>query len=230
MSAATQPETPLTIELAQEKIDRVANRIYALERNNLIRTYADAGWAILEEFFAASFEVWNSRDPSFPALARLSEALSSKGAEWTETRLYRAVRTHEQEVAFGGFERWPSLTVSHMHAVQGLPWDKQRELLDTAQAQRQQVRELQRAVSTARGIAPRSATYTAVVEASAVLRRLDRVLDLRQELASDLGLAGVSEQSVAHLCEMLEQLHVTVDSVSTELQQLAKDPANEERP
>lgn len=230
MSEATQTATPLTIEVSQEKIDRVAHRIYSLERNNLIRTYADAGWAILEEFFEASFEVWNSRDPSFPALARLSEALSSKGAEWTETKLYRAVRTHEQEVAFGGFDRWPSLTVSHMHAVQGLPWDKQRELLDTAQAQRQQVRELQRTVSAARGIAPRSPACTAVVEASAVLRRLDRVLDLREELASDLGLAGVSEQSIVHLCEMLEHLHGKVDSLSAELQQLAKAPAEEERP
>lgn len=220
MAEATQPQQLDTVP--QEIIEQVARQVFAIERGSLIQMYCLVGKAVLDGLFGGDFGNWNARNVGETALPRLAETLKQQQAGWTEWRIYRAVRIHEQQVALGGFERWPTLTATHLQAVHGVPWDKQRELLDAAQANRQPVRELQKAANLARGIAPRTEKKTAADEAQQVLRRFESLIGEREELAVDLGALGVAEDSIRGFESVLDQLRVAVEALRAEVREAAK--------
>lgn len=206
-------------QVPQEAVEAIAHEIERIERASVLDLYARVGKTILERGHEGSFELWNGRNAG-DASMRVSEALAQRSADWSEWKLYRAVRTYEQQVSLGGFERWPSLKASHFHAVQGLAYSKQRELLDTAQAQRLSVRDLQKVANEARGVptAPPAAPSPSK-EASRVLRRFDKLLEERDELVVDLSEAGVPEEWVARFGGLLETLRAEVETLSTGVQE-----------
>ena len=224
MTEVAQP--PPVDTVPQEIVEQVADRVFTLERTSLIDLYCSVGQTVLDAFYQSDFAVWDGRNIGETALSRLAEAMTRRHAKWTEWKLYRAVRTYQQQIALGDFGRWPSLTASHLHAVQGLPWEKQRELLDAAQATGQQVRDLQRAANLARGIVPRTEKETAATEAQQVLRRFEKLLGEREELVADLGAVGVAEDSISGFEDFLEQLRMAVEAMRAEVREAAKpEPA-----
>ncbi|MGI5863156.1 MAG: hypothetical protein ACOX6T_13990 [Myxococcales bacterium] len=220
MPGTAQQQVVESSQLSQEAVEAIAAEIERIERASVLDLYVGVGKTILERGYEGSFELWNARNVGDESLKRISKALAQKEVDWSEWKLYRAVRTYEQQVSLGGFERWPSLKASHFHAVQGLPYDKQRELLDTAQGQRQSVRDLQRAANQARGLSESApAAPSPFKEASRVLRRFDKLLEEREELAVDLAEAGIPEEWVARFSELLEALHAEVETLSSAMQE-----------
>jgi CheY-like chemotaxis protein len=89
-----------------------------------------AGAAIIDGLYHGDPKLWRKRQKSDPSFRRLSALV---GNRISAKRLYHAVCTYLIAQHAGGVSRWKQLTVSHFHAVAGLPAETACELLDRAE-------------------------------------------------------------------------------------------------
>lgn len=234
LETAVVAEPAVEAELIADLVKRLVEEILARERTTLLELYLFVGQKVIHGLFGGRFEDWNERNTGSRSVLQLAELLQARDSTWTANRIYRAVRVYDQYKTFGGLDRWSHLTVSHFITVQGLAWHEQKQLLDQAEQQSMGVAALQQAVtrfrirkeeakaiSEARPFHPEtpaeSQGQAPSAEAAKTLRRIERALELRDEVVADLASAGDDAAAIAELQGALEAADARVHAALARL-------------
>jgi hypothetical protein len=109
------------------------------------------------------------------------------------------VRFYEQWKCLGNFEEWPKLMPTHFREVQGLPWERQRELLVQANAEGWTVARLHEAIGARKPDFP-PAPAASAKDALRSIKTLENGLGVRDHLEADLSEAGPPRGVLAAGC------------------------------
>ena len=202
---------------SEELLKELAQELVALTRRSRLELNLAAGRAIIDRAYEGSFELWNTRNEGDGALDGLVAQMRALGESWSKSHLFRCVRLAEQEERFGGFEGWPRLRYTHFRTVQGLGWERQRALLDQSEAQGWNESQLLTEAGQARGRPEKSEEQRSVQEAAGVLKRIVRLVGERDELAADLGVAGLEQHEFERLVGTLADLESQVEVIQERL-------------
>jgi len=213
-----------TTTLTEEQIHALGNDIFSLSRNSRLILAADVGGLVVARAYQGKFEVFNQRNSSDETIEAISKVVAGLGdTSWDSSTLYRAVRVAEQRKELGGFDRWPRAKYTHFRIVQGLAWDIQRQLLDQVQAQGWNEDALQAEVTRARGkTSEKTEADKSVQEAAVALKRIAKVAEIRDDLAADLGTAGMASEEYSALLSTLSSIAAQVAVIQERLSQLRK--------
>ncbi|MGC4118172.1 MAG: hypothetical protein QM765_27200 [Myxococcales bacterium] len=216
-SAAATPVIASKIQTpSAEVVAQVADKVAKLTRDSQLALDINAGRIIINDFYGGSLDLWNQRNTGDKSLEALAKALEEKDATWTESRLYRAVRLFEQRTNLGDFAEWPKLMPTHFLTVQGLPWDRQQDLLTQANAEGWTTDKLQSAKGSRKPTEFPAAPVASAKDAMRMLKAIERGLALRDHLMADLSEAGLEAES-AGLVQALEAARVEVEQMQKKL-------------
>lgn len=164
-----------------------------------------------------SWRAYNGREKE--VMARLAAKLAELGStRWSDSRLYRAGRLHEQQRNLGDLSaRWARLEYSHFRAVQGLPWDDQRQLLDWARDDRWSADLLVQKVAGLRSKTGKAREPRPAALAVRLLRRIAGVVDDHDELAEELGHVGIAPEEIADIVTAMTALESKLQALQVKL-------------
>jgi len=205
-----------TTQPSAEVVAAAADKLCKLIRENQLTLDFAGGRIVIEAFFGGDLEAWNKRNTGDQSIEALAKVMEERDPDWTSQRLYRAVRFYEQWKMLGNFEEWPHLMPSHYRTVQGLSWDRQRELLTKANAERWSIAALVSAIGHRKREFP-AAPAAAARDALKVLKAAERVLDQQDHLLADLSEAGLAAESSERLQKAGDAYRAEVERVRGEL-------------
>ncbi|MGC4118863.1 MAG: hypothetical protein QM765_30725 [Myxococcales bacterium] len=134
----------------------------------------------------------------------------------TAMQLSRQVRLYLLQQDLGGLQAYPSLSVTHYFEVLGLPLETQRALLDRAQKEGLDARDLRLLGHPSGAGAAASAAPTEAHVRGEIDRALDdlgRISDERSGLAADLLAVGAPADAVQKLTDALRTVQDQVFSL-----------------
>jgi len=210
--------------LNKNEIEELAKDIFKLSRDTRLKHAVDVGELVLVRAFQGSREIWNQRGQGDATLDAVSDAVAALGdTSWSRTTLFRAVRMAEQHRVFEGFDRWPRARYTHFRIVQGLAWDTQRALLDAVQQQGWNEIRLQAEATRTRGrVSEPAEEERSAKEAATSLKRIAKLVDIRDDLAADLDGAGLEGEEYAELLSLLAAVGEKSAALQERLRQLRK--------
>jgi len=228
----TQPTTTVEPALVgagpdDQLVVATAREIAKEQLGHEIIVHKGSGRIIFQRFYDSSWDKWHQRNTGDIALEKLADELRKLRLNWNETKLYRAVRLFEQSENLDGLKPWPDLKLTHYHSVQGLPWDRQRALLDEAQKSSLSTDELR---ELAHGERKRTKAGIPQPERDAgrLLKALERALGKSEELNGRLRAAEVSAGNLSAFERASASLQDAIDALQLEL--TSPKPAEEQAP
>jgi len=216
----TQPTTTVEPALVgagpdDQLVVATAREIAKEQLGHEIIVHKGSGRIIFQRFYDSSWDKWHQRNTGDIALEKLADELRKLRLNWNETKLYRAVRLFEQSENLDGLKPWPDLKLTHYHSVQGLPWDRQRALLDEAQKSSLSTDELRELAHGER-------------DAGRLLKALERALGKSEELNGRLRAAEVSAGNLSAFERASASLQDAIDVLQLEL--TSPKPVEEQAP
>lgn len=135
-------------------IDAVVTALNEHVRSAGLQAALTIGGIVIDQMYGGDVEAWRShgeKDASFRKLSmRCRDVEGGDGKlQMSASSLYRSVAIFAlcQQLGVSG---WKHLGVSHLRAVLGLPLDRQRKLLNTAEARAMTAEELEKKVAKLR--------------------------------------------------------------------------------
>lgn len=153
---STQNNTALTVpdvellpaSVADEVLNQVVAKINGITRQATLEHALAVGQVIIEDLYGGDREAWRSRgtkDTSFRKLAEREDLDMGRATLQRSVAAYVLVQDLGIDVS-----TWRHLGLSHVRAVLGLPEDKQRKLLTSAEEKGWTVHQIEAKVSKLR--------------------------------------------------------------------------------
>ena len=184
----------------EAEIEAVADEVAALIRGSELQCAFEVGRLVTERLFAGDPGGWHRRGPKRLSLARLADALATRGAG-NASALHLCLGAFETLEPFGDISTLKYLTRGHVRAVLPLPMDERATLLRRADEGGWSIRELktevQRAPRRRRLGRPRQPAFVRgvrqIVAADApdapAFQDLDRIAEMSPEAIESLHIA-----------------------------------------
>lgn len=206
------PAQPKREPAPAEIINRVVREIRLVKRNNDLGEVFEIANVLLEAFFDGDIEVYRERGEDDPSVRKVAEHADLPLSGIT---LYRYLRIADLAARLGGVARFANLELSHFREVLGLPFEQQKSLLETANAEGWKVDQLAQAASHTRVKTDVDASRHLRGELDRTLRDLARASEESHGLLADMQRAGVPANE--KIGRLLADLRTEVQRVVTQL-------------